>query len=99
MKLKSIQLFLGSFVFILFTSVYCERDYSCSALVLDQNTQLPVDSAWVRYANGYSITNNSGEFCIQFSTSKGNSIEIEKEGYMDKFINHCTIEDTIYLEQ
>lgn len=99
MKRKSILIFIGSFAFLLLTSVYCTRHNTCTGVVLDAQTLQPLDSVHVNPSDEKMVTQENGRYEVHFTThGKAPVIQFDRAAYLSKEAN-CKQEDTIKLEQ
>ncbi len=99
MRKNSTLIKLFSLAFVLFTSVHCEKNYTCAGRVLDADTHAEIDSAIIVYTRGEMFSNKNGFFELNNQkTFNRPSISIVKEGYKTQKHKDCRQIKTIYLE-
>lgn len=99
MRNSAALLRLVSITFVVFTSVHCEKNYTCVGRVLDATTQEPIDSVTVLNPSETVYTSTNGSFELNnFKTYKRPSIKIVKEGYGTQEFKDCRKINTILLE-
>lgn len=89
---------LSASAFVLFTSVYCDRDYSCSGFVYEAGTTTPIDSVSIMYPSGFASTDAGGHYQMEFHTSKEPRLEFNKEGYEPAYRQKCKENDVVEMQ-
>lgn len=95
---RKVIVLVGSCLFVLLTSVYCQRNYTCNGTVYEYGAATPIDSVAVLFPGGFVMTNEEGKYCAQFKTVKGPSLEFVKPGYTKKNIQNCKNVDKVEIE-